>query len=115
VPEAASELILLPVRPLLATVQLVPLSVDRKTPLRVPTRRFPPEAAISWTERLVKPVFTAVQVLPLLLERKTPPPIVATKTFVPETTRALKAKFVKPGIHRSPASAVVGAKKHPRS
>jgi len=65
-------------KPELATVQRVPLSVERKTLAEVPAKRYVPPA--SWgkavrdqTQVFVKPIL--VQLVPPFVERKTPPPV----------------------------------------
>jgi len=66
-------------------VQLVPVSVERKTPPPVPAKRFVPETARQPTF-FVKAV--CVQLVPVSVERKTPQPVPA-KRFVPETAKQL--------------------------
>jgi len=77
-------------------VQLVPLLVERKTPLSVPAKRFEPLTVRAETFVFVRPLLTAVQLVPLLVERKTPPPQVPAKRFVPLAARAETFIFVKP-------------------
>jgi hypothetical protein len=64
-----------PLKPVFTAVQLVPLSVERKTPPLVPAYRVSGVAGLiarEVTHTLAKPVFTAVQVVPLSVERNTP-------------------------------------------
>jgi hypothetical protein len=78
--------------PVLSTVQLVPLLVERKTPPSVPAKRFCPLNArhsipvyrvVSYTDFCI-PSLTPVQLVPVLVERKTPLPVPANR-FEPET------------------------------
>ena len=89
------------VRPSLTGVQLLPLSVERKTPpaKSVPAKRS--SSAFVVSERMVGSVvlaeFTSVQVSPLSTERKTPPPHVPAKTSPPELiVNAVTYVFVRP-------------------
>lgn len=64
-------------------VQLVPLLVDKNTPLVVVTKRFEPLTIKDEIVKLVSPVFTCVQLVPLY--KYTPAPEVPTKRFDPLT------------------------------
>src|SRR5258706_8076791 len=80
------------VMPLVASVQVTPLFVLRKTPSQVPAKRDVPETARAYTLTSVNPLFTPVQLVPWSVERKTPPPpleevAVPAKRFVPMTAR----------------------------
>ncbi len=83
-------------KPIVSTIQLVPLFEERKMPPpAVPAKRTVPETARTATLVFVNPEFSAVQFAPLLVERKTPP-FVAENRFVPETARELTVLFVIP-------------------
>src|SRR5450756_2102977 len=64
---------------LFTMVQVVPLSVERKTSPLVPTYKVAGVTGLTAREKtyrspqLARPVFTAVQVVPLFVERNTPP------------------------------------------
>ncbi|MBK6418050.1 MAG: hypothetical protein IPF79_02510 [Ignavibacteria bacterium] len=63
-----------PVKPELTPLQLVPLLVERKTPLPpVPAKRFVPDTASDLTSSFGKPELTSLQLVPLFVETKTPP------------------------------------------
>src|SRR5208283_876364 len=65
--------------PELMVLQLVPLFVERQTPLCIiPTKRFVPpdpfgKAARAVTLVFANPELTSTQLVPLLVDRKTPP------------------------------------------
>src|SRR5271169_2791738 len=79
------------VKPLLAVVHVVPLSVDRKRyePKLVPAKRYEPFAITESTLVLFRPELTAFQLLPLFVERYAPLPEVPAKIFVPLTPREI--------------------------
>ena len=61
-------------KPLLTSVQLVPLPGKLKTPPVVPANRLAPPAASACTYVLVGPRLFAVQLAPSSIDRNTPPP-----------------------------------------
>src|SRR5438128_1042494 len=80
---------MLGVKPLLAALQLVPLSVERKTLSQVPAKRFVPETAREKMDLFGKPLLAARQLVPLSVERKTLPPSLPANRFEPETAKAV--------------------------
>ena len=64
-------------------VQLVPLFVERNTPLLVPVKMLDPPTVRALTVVSVRPLLTDVQFVPKLVERKTPAELVPAKIFVP--------------------------------
>ena len=96
-------------RPLLTSVQLVPLLVERNTPLleipsyesSVPAKRSVPPTPFGTTASVriwvfVKRSLTGVQLVPSSVERNTPPSWVPAKRFVPLRARAVTLLSVKP-------------------
>jgi hypothetical protein len=70
--------------------QLVPLFVDKKTPLpEVPAKILLPLMAIVLIGTVVRPELIADQLVPLLVDRKTPPLLVPAKTVLPLTASAV--------------------------
>ena len=68
----------------LAALQVVPSSVEKKTPLSaVPARGFAPEMLKAPTVESERPLFAAIQLVPLFVERKTPRLSVPAKIFPP--------------------------------
>ena len=81
---------------MLAIAQRVSELDNRKTPIWVPAKRYPPETASDNTDLSMRPALTAVQLVPLLVERNTPPPLVPANRFVPETASDKTQASVKP-------------------
>ena len=71
------------VKPELTCVQLLPLSVERKTPSPVPAKTLLPLTVRTAILRFVKPLLTAFQDAPLSVERYTPLLAVPAKMFMP--------------------------------
>jgi hypothetical protein len=84
VPEGYTVRMLVKGIPLLKSVQLSPLFVDKNIPLAVPVKIAEVFAPIDRILVLVNPLLTGVHELPLSEERNTPPPVALPPTKIYE-------------------------------
>ena len=96
------------VKPELTCVQLLPLSVERKTPSFVPAKTSLPLTASAAIVRFVKPLLTAFHDAPLSVEIKTPPPLVAVNRFDPLASISMTVALQGPLERVQSASDLVG-------
>ena len=83
------------VKPLFTAIQLLPLFVDRFSPLSVPANMFDPLTIIDFILWLLKPLEATVHVLPLLEDLKSPKSVPA-KTNESHTANDKTVLFASP-------------------